>query len=145
MIPDPKFDEFEVTSDCLDLVAGRALFTDIQIDGGSSWIAHYNIHNYGLLRHQKARISEHILGKVQEAKEDPHNKIVILIGDFNIAAAPPSPVNPALYVPLGEGYSTWRATQDAICSSSKRLYCVQCDWWVLSIRLYSSQARGRSL
>eukprot|EP00959_Pyramimonas_sp_CCMP1952_P471481 9498475-Pyramimonas_sp.AAC.1 len=114
MIPEHRFEDFVVDSSSEPLVQGRVLFTDIQIDGGSAWIAHYNIHNYGLQRHEKIQIANHILGKLQEAKEDPLNKIVVLIGDFNIAAAPPSPVNPASFVAPGEGYLTWRATQDAI-------------------------------
>eukprot|EP00959_Pyramimonas_sp_CCMP1952_P443433 9283588-Pyramimonas_sp.AAC.1 len=64
--------------------------------------------------HENTRISERILGKLQEAREDPLNKNVVVIGDFNIAAAPPSPVNPANVVAPGEGCQTWRATQDAI-------------------------------
>ncbi|CAK0907052.1 unnamed protein product, partial [Prorocentrum cordatum] len=114
LIPDHKFVDFEVDSTCEPLVQGRVLFTDIQIDGGSAWIAHYNIHNYGLQRHEKTQIANRILGRLQEAKEDPLNKIVVVIGDFNIAAAPPTPVNPASFVAPGEGCQTWRATQDAI-------------------------------
>eukprot|EP00959_Pyramimonas_sp_CCMP1952_P280515 5863664-Pyramimonas_sp.AAC.1 len=46
--------------------------------------------------------------------------MVVVVGDFNIAASPPVPVDPSQFQDPGFGCQTWRGTQDAVWRSAVR-------------------------